>query len=606
MTEDFTTPPSSEPPSTEAPQTSKPRLVTGAAGGPKSLVGVPTDPQSVRPKTLLGGGGSFGNLKVSMTPQQLAAIERAKEAQAQAEAMQQAQAEAQAKYEEELRAYEAYQAAERARLQEEARLAGEQAAAMGIPTPNIDPTLGTNPATQGVPMPTAPTMAPMPTLTASPAITPTAPVSSAALRRPVAPGMTMAQDETKPIWKHPLVIAILAISVLGGGFYVVFEQMKQNAIKEENDRYVNLIRQGTLESVPVIAGANKDDIKLLMDRYKSETASSNWAANAETLKKICIAEPSLAIDIVDDIIKNPNDYSLDKKKRILFLLATQKQPLQGLRDKYIELSRTTPDEKLKAEVVRYMGPLLRDEDLTETIIPIINEQSAKDDNPALRRSAEDTAARIIRKSEDQRALFHQIRAQYDAADDVGKNIYIRLMGQTGDENGLDFLKKILDEESTPATKRNVLKALGKWPNDDALPILMNVLNQPFGQNPETVGFLMDELYGSLAKPGRTRDMAKFKPLLDYLKGKNQKQADKLVYIRFLGGNAKTDKWAIDELTAMEQDPDDKVSFDAERAKEVAMKREAPASAKKAEAKPGEEQDDSLPTEDAPEEEPAQA
>lgn len=579
-----------------------------------------------------------------MTPEQAAAMEKAKAEFAVVQAAQEAEAarqaeeqqryeEQQKRYEEEKRVYEEYLAAEQVRKEEEARLIeeqrllAEQQAALAPtqiseeqanPAPEVDPSDPASlaaqqmaqaqalmaqaqalqaqatmtaastptPTPEAIPMPTiAPppaTNIPMPTLDAAPAhpaVTPTTPLGGyRAAGLPTGQfGRTQGMEAQeiiipKPIWKRPvfLISFLIAFLAVGALFYVKYqERSRQQAIM---DRYINFAKMGADPSIKVINGALPEDALFVLQKIKEEKGDRAWMAAVEAIHKMLPARPELTDIILESIKKEYNAYTEPKRKQLAYFVLTQKPAPDGMREKALDFYNAMPDD-YKPELITVIHPLLLESDIS-MLIGIITDPANKS-NTALTSRAELTAGRVMSRAQDKKALSQMIKQQYDNSDDAGKYIFIRLMGKTGDENGLEFLKNIVfDQNSTVIAKRNALKALGSWPNDDAIPVLLKVKDEPFGKNAETGKFVTEELYRSLIAPGRQRDMAKLQPLLDYLTAKKE-QVDKLNLISNIASNAKTDKWTLDLLAKLYEDADDKVSYEAEKAMEVVKKREAP-------------------------------
>lgn len=581
-----------------------------------------------------------------MTPEQAAAMEKAKAEFAVVQAAQEAEAarqaeeqrryeEEQKRYEEEKRVYEEYLAAEQARKEEEARQAEEQwllaeqqaveaaaqaqaqmPAEQAAPSPEANPAdpaaiaaqqmaeaqalmakaqalqaqaaMAAESASAPAPIPT-PTITPppatnipMPTLEAAPAhpaVTPTTPRGG--YRAPGLPtgqfGGTQSMEPQeiathKPIWKRPvfLIPFLVVFIALGVLFFVKYqERSRQQAIM---DRYVNFAKMGADPAIKVINGALPEDALFVLQKIKEEKGDRAWMAAVEAIHKMLPARPELTDIILESIKKEYNVYTEPKRKQLVYFVLTQKPAPDGMREKALDFYNAMPDD-YKPELITVIHPLLLESDIP-MLIGIITDPANKD-NKALTAKAELTAGRVMSRAADKKALSQMIKQQYDNSDDAGKYIFIRLMGKTGDENGLEFLKNIVfDQNSTVIAKRNALKALGSWPNDDAIPVLLKVKDEPFGKNAETGKFVTEELYRSLIAPGRQRDMAKLQPLLDYLTSKKE-QVDKLNLISNIASNAKTDKWTLDLLAKLYEDADDKVSYEAEKAMEAVKKREAP-------------------------------
>lgn len=619
----------------ENPQVPQPRrLVAGATSGP------------AKPRLLAGGAaGGLGNLKISMTPEQAAAMEKARAEFAVVQAAQEAEAarlaeeqqryEAEQKrYEEEKRAYEEYLAAEQARQEEEARMAEEQrliqeqqipesapqpqvdsqdpvviaaqqleqeqalqalaaqqyaqsqqaltpapTPAVNIPTPSVAPTPAVN-------IPT-PSVAPV---TAAPAATPAANYTPGAMGAGRFGGMPAGEPvervEAKPLWKRPILYIPFSLAFIAIGVFAYMKHSENKMAQSIQDKYDNFARMGADASLNAI-GSMPEDGPFLLKKLKEDTTNT-WKPAVAALRKMLASRPELNDHILKSIEDDYNGFSLEKKQQLAYFVMTQKSPAdpEKLRNRSLEFYQGMPAD-FKPDVLMGLQMLLKESDIP-MLISIITDPANKE-NKMLTSKAEIVAGRLMTRATDKAALAAMIKEQYNNSDEAGKYIFIRLMGKTGDASGLEFLKNILmDQNGTVIAKRNALKALGVWPDDTALPVLMKFMDEPFGKNADTGKFIVDELYRSLKAPGRTRDMKLFQPVLDFLATKKAKE-DKLILIAHLSGNAKTDQWAIDLLQKLYEDTDDKVSYEAEKALESVKKREAPK--KKEKAEESEEPDD---------------
>lgn len=616
-----------------------------------------TPPASSSRRLVAGSGEGLGNLKISMTPEQEAAIARAKAIREAAELEAAKYAEEQAKYEADLKAYEEFQAAEKIRLEEEARQAEEakaaeeaqkaeeaaakaeealnaveatppespapsstvatpdtaapadavdandpaalaalaakqleaaqalmaqaqalQASATGqmppsaapaaeSPAPAPAPTLRRSIATGPIPAPTVPPVA-------TPAIQPT---SSLPGTRSYMPGTrpVPAEDFTVvPLWKKPafFIPIILAILVMGGAIVWYYPQYKM--AHEVKERFETFAKWGADDSKDIIP-ATPADLKFAIEQVRKDPGGA-WQAGASAINKMMKADPSYGLTVMDDLIKNYKDYQLKgvgnlKARQLYYYVMVQKTLPDGLKTKMLDFYDVVPDD-YKPEVL-YVGYRLMEPSDLNFLIGIINDPATQD-NERLRFNAERTAVKVMEITPDKDALTNTIMNNYNLADDKQKNVYLRLMGKTGSAQGLQFLKNILDnKDSGIVAYRNVLKALGAWPNDDAIAVLMEFKDKPQAKG-EAEPYVSAELYRSLSTPGRKRDMAKVQPLIDYLKSLTR-QDEKLRLIAALKGNAQSDQWAIDLLTAFYDDKDDKVSFEAERALEKVRDRKPP-------------------------------
>lgn len=611
----------------ENPQAPQPRrLVAGSTSGP------------AKPRLLSGGAaGGLGNLKISMTPEQAAAMERARAEFAVAHAAQEAEAarlaeeqqryEAeQQRYEEEKRAYEEYLVAEQARKEEEARMAEEQRIIeeQQLAELNAQQTMPQDPAAiaaqqyeqaqalqdlsaqqyaqsqQSIapaPTPTAtipaPNVAPPPAVnvpapsvtpvvaTATPAITPTTKYT---------PGVTgagrfggMQADEpvekvaSKPLWKRPVLYIPFALAFIAIGVFAYTKHSENKMAQSIQDKYDNFAKMGADSSLNAI-GSMPEDGPFLLKKIKEDT-SNTWKPAVAALRKMLSSRPELNDHILKSIEDDYNGFSLEKKQQLAYFVMTQKSPAEGLRDRSLEFYQVMPPD-FKPDVLMGLQALLKESDIP-MLISIITDPANKE-NKMLTSKAEIVAGRLMTRATDKASLAAMIKEQYNNSDEMGKNIFIRLMGKTGDASGLEFLKNILmDQNSTVIAKRNALKALGAWPDDSALPVIMKLKDEPFGKDAETGKFVVEEIYKSVKAPGRARDMKAFQPVLDFLATKNTKE-DKLMLIAHLSANTKTDQWAIDLLQKLYEDTDDKVSYEAEKALESVKKREAPKKKEKAE------------------------
>lgn len=611
----------------ENPQVPQPRrLVAGATSGP------------AKPRLLAGGAaGGLGNLKISMSPEQAAAMEKARAEFAVAKAAQEEEAarlaeeqkryeeeqqryEAEQKrYEEEKRAYEEYLAAEQARKEEEARVAEEQRLiqeqqlAESEPQQQVDPPdpaaiaaqqYEQEQATQALvaqqyaqsqqaisPAPTpavnipAPSVAPVAVnnATETPAVTPAAnytPRTMGAGRfRGIPAGEPVEKVEAKPLWKSPILYIPFSLAFIAIGVFAYMKHSENKMAQSIQDKYDNFAKMGADSSLNAI-GSMPEDGPFLLKKIKEDTTNT-WKPAVAALKKMLASRPELNDHILKSIEEDYNGFSLEKKQQLAYFVMTQKSPANPdeLRKRSLEFYQGMPAD-FKPDVLMGLQALLKESDIP-MLISIITDPANKE-NKMLTSKAEIVAGRLMTRATDKAALAAMVKEQYNNSDEVGKYIFIRLMGKTGDASGLEFLKNILmDQSSTVIAKRNALKALGVWPDDTALPILMKFMDEPFGKNADTAKFITEELYRSLKAPGRTRDMKLFQPVLDFLATKKAKE-DKLILITHLSGNSKTDQWAIDLLQKLYEDTDDKVSYEAEKALESVKKREAPKKKEKAE------------------------
>lgn len=603
----------------ENPQVPQPRrLVAGATSGP------------AKPRLLAGGAaGGLGNLKISMTPEQAAAMEKARAEFAVAQAAQEAEAarlaeeqqryEAEQKrYEEEKRAYEEYLAAEQARQEEEARMAEEQrliqeqqvtesapqdpaaiaaqqyeqdqqyaqsqqaispapTPAVNIPAPNVAPT-----PTVNIP---APSVAPVAAnnAAATPAVTPAANYTPGTMGAGRFGGMPASNPvekvEAKPLWKRPILYIPFSVAFIAIGVFSYMKHSENKMAQSIQDKYDNFARMGADSSLNAI-GSMPEDGPFLLKKLKEDTTNT-WKPAVAALRKMLASRPELNDHILKSIEEDYNGFSLEKKQQLAYFVMTQKSPAnpEQLRKRSLEFYQGMPAD-FKPDVLMGLQALLKESDIP-MLISIITDPANKE-NKMLTSKAEIVAGRLMTRATDKAALAAMVKEQYNNSDEVGKYIFIRLMGKTGDASGLEFLKNILmDQNSSVIAKRNALKALGVWPDDTALPVLMKFMDEPFGKNADTGKFIVEELYRSLKAPGRTRDMKLFQPVLDFLATKKAKE-DKLILIAHLSGNTKTDQWAIDLLQKLYEDTDDKVSYEAEKALESVKKREAPKKKEKAE------------------------
>lgn len=602
----------------ENPQVPQPRrLVAGATSGP------------AKPRLLAGGAaGGLGNLKISMTPEQAAAMEKARAEFAVVQAAQEAEAarlaeeqqryEAEQKrYEEEKRAYEEYLAAEQARQEEEARMAEEQrliqeqqlpesapqpqldsqdpaviaaqqyaqsqqaltpapTPTANIPTPNVAPT----PAAFIPPPSVAPVVA---NNAATPAVTPAANYTPGGMGAGRFGGTPAAEPvekvEAKALWKRPILYVPFSLAFIAIGVFAYMKHSENKMAQSIQDKYDNFARMGADTSLNAI-GSMPEDGPFLLKKLKEDTTNT-WKPAVAALRKMLASRPELNDHILKSIEDDYNGFSLEKKQQLAYFVMTQKSPAdpEKLRTRSLEFYQGMPAD-FKPDVLMGLQSLLKESDIP-MLISIITDPANKE-NKMLTSKAEIVAGRLMTRATDKAALAAMIKEQYNNSDEVGKYTFIRLMGKTGDAGALEFLKNILmDQNSTVIAKRNALKALGVWPDDTALPVLMKFMDEPFGKNADTGKFIVEELYRSLKAPGRTRDMKLFQPVLDFLATKNSKE-DKLVLIAHLSGNTKTDQWAIDLLQKLYEDTDDKVSYEAEKALESVKKREAPKKKEKAE------------------------
>lgn len=638
----------------------KPRLLAGTAATGAS-----------KPRLLAGSTEGLGKLKLAMTPEQAAAMERVKAERAAAEEAERARLEAearyaeeQARYEEEKRLYEEYMAAEKLRQEEEARLAAEQQAveaeqaaqaraaleeqarieaeqqaAQEADQPQPDAPAATAPVAQDpasmaalaeqqlaaaqklmaevqamqaaalqqaqtpaaeapqpveqsapapvaapapstlrrpsapIPMPSIPTPSITPQ-TAAPAIQPTSPLGGT---KPLGAGIKTAKagEEApvkKPLWKRPVLYIPFAVAFLALGTVSVLQLQKRAAEQRIMDRYVAFAKMGADDSQTTIAALPEDAMFVL---GKIKTDDNAWEAASSTIQKMMKGSPTLWPLVLKDLKDNYSSYlqkgSAQKLQRLVYFVATQKPAPEGLREGMIDFYNFAPPE-YKEGLIYQIHPLFKDSDIP-FLIGIINDGDA---SARLRGNAERTVSKVMSRATDKAALSKMIIDEYNKADENQKNVYIRLMGKTGDDFGLKFLDGLVNGKDTGnIARRNALKALGSWTNDDAIAVLLKVKDSPYGQDPATSGFVTEELYKCLVAPGRKRDMAKVKPLVDYLKTLNKTQMDKLTFIGHLKGNAKTDQWALDLLKEFYDDSDDKVSYQAEKAMETVNKRKAP-------------------------------
>lgn len=620
---------------------------------PKTLA-APVTTGKPTPRTLMGAG-SLGNLKLSITPEQAAAQERAREAARTAEEARLAE---EARYAEELRQYEEQvRAAEEARLAEEARYAEElrqyeeqlkiaqeaestqtveaqmaqeaalkaaaeaqaiadqavatalaaaakaqaalAAAGLAPTSPSTTPEINTQVAaaealaakaaamrtsSQATPQTATPIPTPLLKNTTPPTPAPATsiPMPDAGLQPAPAPSLTPTQPfggvvrpsstkassftpteaaPTVPLYKKkPVIIGFIVIMLALGG--IAYSSLAKRAEEQRiNDRYVEFVKKGANDDIERI-DALKEDFFFVLEKIKTD--DKNWQAAARTLQKMTKGNPDFASLLLDEITKSPKAFNKEKTLRLLYFVATLKPAPEDHRQNMLVFLKQAPLD-VRTELIWYIHPLLTEDDIP-FLIDIITSPEGEA-NAKLANNAEKAAGKVMNRATNKSELVRRIKEEYDKVDEKKKNTFIRLMGKTGDATGLAFLKNLLEKGDNIVVKRNALKGLGSWTNDDAIAILLEAQKSPFGQAPDTGKFVEEELFRSLSAPGRERDMSKLKPLLDQIKSTSERQSEKLRFIGMLATNAHTDKWAIELIKSYENDADEKVSYEAEKALE---------------------------------------
>lgn len=393
-----------------------------------------------------------------------------------------------------------------------------------------------------------------------------------------------------PLWKKKVFYLPVIFLVIAMGIYFVVLHNEKKAKEERIERLTLLREQGSDRNQKNITASQKD-LDLLLSTYK-ETDDS-WQATAEAIKKIMNSGKfeDLPLEVLRDMTDNYKSYLSKKKKngtekieRLYAHIVSTTPPSRPLKEAVFKFMNSVP-VTFKPYAVRYSYPVMNADDMNMYAELINKGDCAKE--------AIWATNKLIEQLPDKQEVISIIRNNYNEADGNLKNVYIRIMGGTRDKMGLDFLSSIVkDKNSTDITLTNVIMALGTWPNDDVIDLIMKLKDD---ERVKKSADLQKKLYAQMLRTldarSKQRDMAKYKPLFDYLMTLTEPK-EKQGIVTMLSYNYNTADWAIKALEKFIDDTDSAIATSADNALRKVQNNAPP----KAEEKKSEEkvEDDEIP------------
>lgn len=218
---------------------------------------------------------------------------------------------------------------------------------------------------------------------------------------------------------------------------------------------------------------------------------------------------------------------------------------------------TTDNESLAAETLGAVRSLVTFDHL-EDLLKILQ----KTDNTRLLLVVEDAITDLLKKDPSMAPQFaEQFATGLETTEAENKQvIFMRLMATTGTRDARTVIQNELTAPSD-ARKRRALEALGNWPDDSVIELLIEFLDRA-ELSPELKGKAFESAVAILATE-RERDQAMYKDSWSQLARKAPTVPSKRLLIskiRRIPG-----EWVDNILIFLQGDPDDDVSYDAEKA-----------------------------------------
>ncbi len=242
----------------------------------------------------------------------------------------------------------------------------------------------------------------------------------------------------------------------------------------------NVFDPSQLKRSKITVTPNMADAQLLLDNVIGKKGNrDNWQP---AVHHVCVMA-WLDDNIGDLAVKHMKDhvtsgYSDDKYKRMVVLLSGSDNPKmrERLKDLYQSIikSNNKKIQKMSASVLDQMRRSMTMKDVDEMLGLLSDEKTAGD----LAAAAYKVMVQIMKKAgpADKKVLVGKLLACQKKAPEGNLGRIYKLLARTGDPGVLEMMEKTLNEDKSKAL--SIVNAWADWDNDDAVPYLFKVWQDP--------------------------------------------------------------------------------------------------------------------------------
>jgi HEAT repeat protein len=225
----------------------------------------------------------------------------------------------------------------------------------------------------------------------------------------------------------------------------------------------------------------------------------------------------------------------------------------------IEFARNSTQEDAAAGAIDAARSCAIDQQADVYVKDLVNLIKSTD-SAKIRMAAEKTIHVIIGQSDEKASFEPDIYDIYkNTTDDNIKFTMLRLLGTTGEDMALDAIDDAL-ESGEPTDQAAAIAALAKWKNDSQFPKLISYIKDEKDRDLRANAF--NQALTFLVRD-RQRESDQLQGLWESVAGLAETRRDKEKIIAGLA--IQSEPWAITMLQSYLKDPDDDVSYAAERA-----------------------------------------
>ena len=202
----------------------------------------------------------------------------------------------------------------------------------------------------------------------------------------------------------------------------------------------------------------------------------------------------------------------------------------------LDFARNAPTEEIAAAAVTAMSEMAGPD-----VLPDLLDLMQFGTSGAVRRSAEEVAAGIIRRSSDPNSLSTPIASAHRSASDADtRRAYIRLLGISGGDRAGEVISKAL-RSPTAADSIAAIEALKNWPDDGQFETLVDFIATQTNEDLRRRAF--DAAAGFLTNPRLKHEESRMQDFWTRLNEQASSDREQLLVINGLGGTQTTD-WAL--------------------------------------------------------------
>lgn len=293
-----------------------------------------------------------------------------------------------------------------------------------------------------------------------------------------------------------LLAALSALVVLAGAFLFI----KQSE-KKHNEKVLNEILQSVSSGSTTEVSVDKRKLSVLLE---GAAETRNEERRSSTFQALVLAKASDGTD-VDAVIAGfatQNKISAEARSGLLRDVLGQRNNASVL-PVLIEFAKTTKDPAAQAGALWALRSMVGQEHYPQ-LFQIIQETQ----NDEVRLAAEEALGEIIMRASNRDSHAGPLADAYErASSPTMKQSMLRLLGRCGSPKAREYVQKSLDSSSRD-DQAAAVAALGYWPDDSTLPLLIGYLRKTWDTQPHGNAFDSAVRLASNSAIAKNPDMVK--------------------------------------------------------------------------------------------------